>query len=120
MRDSGGPDEQVEIRNESPAAAQVGTRTAEELHDWISKGHRLKLAQKRIDPSEPLGCIGETEGALEELSVGNDADADTLWTQLLEHARRTVATDVSIDQPVCVDQVFHGRLMGRVPSSRQR
>ena len=50
----------------------------------------------------------------------NDADGQAFVTQAVQGALRSWAADGGIDQPVGIDQIAHGRSMGRVPSSRPR
>ncbi len=43
-----------------------------------------------------------------------------IWTSSRTTGLKVFTTDSSVDQPIGVDQISHGRVMGRVPSSRPR
>ena len=112
--------EQVHVRDEVSRASQIGSDASEELHYWPGERKRFELIEKLTIRRELRLGIRIAEGALENLSVRNDAHPHTFLPHVLERMYGTRVAAEDCDQYVRVEQMLHGRSIGLVPSSRQR
>lgn len=107
MGDSGGPDEQVEIRNQIPAATQIRSSATENLHNRIGKRERFESTQECVKLSDPCIGVWEIEDAFEQFAMRNDTDVERGRMELVNDPCRSRAPINDIDQPVCVKQASH-------------
>jgi hypothetical protein len=107
MSHSGSPNEQVEIRNQIPAATQLRSSAAENLHDWIGERKRFISVQECVELFDPSIGVREIEDAFEQFAMRNNADVERGWMELVDDPCRIRAPSDDIDQPVCVEQASH-------------
>ena len=120
MVDRSGRDQQIKIRDELALVAKIGADASKALHDGIVEWQQDEAGEETAKARELHRGVRSTDRAFEELTVGDDADRQALTTQLGQQIDGGGNTDESIDQLIGIDQIAHGRVMGRVPSSRPR
>ena len=113
-------DQQIHVGNELTALAEQGPQACKVLDDGISHWQDGEVTQERTQASEGGLGIRGAEGAFVDFSNRDDADCQALVTQALEQVLRLGAANRCIDEPIGIAQIPHGRVMGRVPSSRPR
>lgn len=113
-------DQEIHVGNELTLPAERGAQARKLFDDGISHGQDGEVAQERTQASEGGLGIRGAKGAFVDFSHRDDADCQALVTQALEQVLRLGTANGCIDQPIGINQIPHGRVMGRVPSSRPR
>ena len=90
------------------------------LGDGIVHRQDREIAEKVAQPGERRLGIGGVEGAFVDLGDSDDADGQALVAEALERALRAWAADGGVNQLIGINEIPHGREIGRVPSSRPR
>lgn len=120
FRDGRRRNQQIHVGNELTLLAERGAQTRKLFDDGIGHGQDGEVTQERPEPIERGLGIRGPEGAFVDFRNRDDADRQTIITQALEQVLRTGAADGRVDQPIGINQIPHGRVIGRVPSSRPR
>jgi len=115
-----GADEEVEVGNQETLLPERAANLSENGHDCVGEREECEGGEKLPILVQQSRWFGKAKGALEELAVRDDADPDTLARQLLQRIHNARSADRSIDEDLGIDQILHGRVSGRVPSSRPR
>lgn len=71
-------DQQIQIRDQQAAVPQLLAGASEVFHDRVGVGDDQESVEEGTRGGEPRHWVGGAERPLEELTVGNDADADVL------------------------------------------
>lgn len=116
----GGGNEQIHVGNELALLTKSGAQAGKALDDPIGQRQDGEIAEEVAQAGEGRWRSRGAEGAFVDLGDGDDADGQALITQAVQHALRAWPANGGIDQPIGVDQVSHGRVIGRVPPSRLR
>ena len=120
FRDRRRRNQQIHVGNTLTLPAECGAQARKLFDDGIGHGQDGEVAQERPESIERGLGIRATEGAFVDFSNRDDADRQAVVTQALKQVLRLGTANGRIDQPIGVNQIPHGRVMGRVPSSRPR
>lgn len=120
MLQSGRRNEKIQIRDEIPLPPKQGTHPRKVPHrfigDWQDGEERQKLLERRNMQVRLWVALR----AFIQFAESDDADSQPLVSALLENVQRLRSPAQSVDNPVGIDQIAHGRSLGRVPSLRAR
>jgi len=83
---------------------------------------RVRICSPVLTAAPVISTLAQrvSEGTLEHLSIRDDADTNAVVGEFLQEIDRGSDADKGIDEIVRINEVLHGRSIGRVPSSRDR
>lgn len=110
--------ENIHIRDEHSLRAQQRSGLGKSIHDRITEIDDRIGGEELLDTGNLREWYATSVCTVIEFAKGNHADGDTVMGKLAKRGYGSGDVGKRINYPIDINEVFHGRVIGRVPASR--